>query len=238
MKPFQFTVRSLLVALCLLSVAITWFTLEFRAAQRQASNITILNECGGRAVFDNPSTRGPVRRFLCSTFGPTYFGRVEGIGVEGTCDDALIDVSARFPSIYALTFVRAELKPGVLHRIGQELRIVSISFVECNIDNTLLLELRSFPKLRRLMMVGLAKEGLPYRVLSDLHELETLHLAFGRVDFQPIAGAMCATNTLTELNVEGSVCDNFCALGQLVTLRSVDLTRTNVTDDDLVVIST
>jgi len=235
---YQFSLRTLLIAMAVLSVLLGLWMLSIARAERQRRAVRAVDRLGGSARYANvPVGESWLITQLRKTSIPRdYFDPVVEISLGNTqCSDADLRQFSRLSKLQYLQLNNTEVTDAGLLHISGLTKLERLELAHTSVTSSGLAHLQRLDALTRL---GLARtqvsdEGLAY--LRNLKQLECLYLFDTQVTDSGLVH-LANLSKLHELWLPKTRITNagVCTLQRLPNLRSLNLSETAVTDAGLV----
>jgi len=247
---YQFSLRTLVVVVVIVSMALGLFAARLQRARRQAEAVAVLQKHGyvmydyayskvkGQRQYD-PNAESVVPRWLVNLLREDFFHDVFVVAtvVDDQSSDSHDRICKAVKQLHRLKELHIGADPGIefnLDRlaIGRDLEEFSLAG-QCRVDS--LGPVRKLPKLKTLSLseVTLTKEGLEsISRMPQLSELSLKKIDLRRGDFSFVAKCQ----NLRSLDIDGILLTNH-DLEDLSSMRQLEflrLVRTQLTDGGLV----
>lgn len=180
---FKYGLLSLLIAVTVASLGMSWIAAAHRRAERQATAIaTIRKSCGpvscGRVFYEHELAKRPPPgpRLLRSLLGDDYFFRVTCVSAVEMRVDRVLECLENLPDVEELILRQTAFDPAKLAHIQAlpNLRSLDLSFT--NLNDAAMCNVKDLVNLRELNLDGTSIEGSGLAYLAEATNLEKLSL--------------------------------------------------------------
>jgi hypothetical protein len=234
---FQFSLRTLLVFVLLVSIGMSWFAVKMQRARKQKEAVEVIERLGGRVEYTEYSVSGSDwrRRLLGDDFVRavglvelhSYFG-------DSPSDEDLAHLGG-LPKLESLSLVSNRVTDAGLVHIGSLSTLKRLHLFSPEISDAGLIHLENLTDLRELVLTGtrITDAGLVH--LEGLSKLEYLDLEGTEVTgagFRHLEN-LSALKFLV-LNRTPTTDEQLAYLKQYKTLSWLELCDTQVSDSGLV----
>ena len=182
-RLLQFRLRTLLIAILVLSLPLSWFAVRMERARRQRETVKAIERIGGRVEYDymvdknglhimNAQPPGPV--WLRALLGNDFFSDVVTVNLSFICSDSDLACCSSPTTFKRLLLVHAPITDAGLERIAEFTSLQGLSLHGTKITDGGLEYLRRLPELEGLNLQGtsVTDTGLEHlQVLTGLKEL-------------------------------------------------------------------
>lgn len=187
----QFRLRTLLIAVLVLSLPLSWFAVRLERARRQREAVETIRQLGGAVRYGyhdsicDPAEHPPVPSLFLKLLGDDFFSDVVGVGFfhkNGLCDDNLAVLDA----LPELDFVELQHVPITDHGLRYLAGIRSVTTL--SLDGTRITDagLEHLAELSDLTFLCLDNTQVTDAGLEHLKGLSKLqHLSVANVDVTP-----------------------------------------------------
>lgn len=236
----QYRLRTLLLAMLLASIGLSWFAVKVAQARKQRTAVDVVLQLRGQVEYypvfgGDPRTSVPA--WLLHTLGEDFFASVAVVDLSRTrlADrdlEHLAEHLQRLPRLWELDLAGTQIGNAGFEYLKDLTQLRSLDLIGTQVTDAGLIQLRDLPHLQLLSLndTQVGDAGLAH--LPGLKELRVLNLGGTKVSDAGLAHLVpftqlryldLADTPITDAGLEH--------LKQLTQLQSVKLRRTKVTDD-------
>ena len=157
---FRYSLRTLLLMIVAISVALGWFTARMKAAKRQQAAVATIVSLSGVVVFDDQPddltaapTPSPVPGWLRNLLGDDFFRTAVHVIAF---NDATMEAVQELPEIRRLDFVGGPATDAGLVHARRLSRLETLNLSDTQITDAGLEQLTGLTRLRKLCLRGTA----------------------------------------------------------------------------------
>ena len=155
---FQFRLRTLFIAILVLSLPLSWFAWRMERARRQKEAVEVISRVGGRVMYDRLDPRYPTRvpsripSFLLTLLGDDFFRKV----VHVCCDDRVTDPDLKYigwlHDLEGLTLMSPQVTDFGLEHLKELTDLETLDLCGTEITDTGLEHLQGLTRLEELWL--------------------------------------------------------------------------------------
>jgi hypothetical protein len=168
---FQFRLRTLLVAILLLSLPLSWFAVWAKRAAKQRTIVTAIERHGGHVVYEGQFASQTERSWLRRVLGRDFFDEVLQVGFFGPDEGRPLQQLKELASLTALLMDSIQIDEAELKHLGELTNVEYLSLNHAQITDAGLQHLVGLKNLESLFLyntavtpegVELLQEALPH----------------------------------------------------------------------------
>ena len=155
---FRYSLRTLLLAMVVISLALGWFTARMKKAKRQKAAVSAIVSLSGLVVFDDQPddltaapTVSPVPRWLRNLLGDDFFRTAVHVVAF---NDASMEAVRELPEIRRLDFVGGPATDAGLVHVRGLSQLETLNLSDTQITDAGLKYLKGLTQLRELCLRG------------------------------------------------------------------------------------
>lgn len=148
---FQFRLRTLLIAILILSLPLSWFAVRLQRARRQREAVAAIEGLGGNVQYERPQGKQqPVSSWLRDLLGRDFFDRVTLVYLQGNVTNADLEHLTALLDLERLMLRSPQITDAGLKHLQGMSNLRYLTLISTSITDAGLTHLEGLPNLQGL----------------------------------------------------------------------------------------